>query len=98
MTDPAKLQAIGAIEELKPQIEDAKEKRNRLIDRLVDSLNRLRDDSAGYTHDCDASQVADAARRITEAQRALMDLVNERNAHADRANRPRLVTRAIVIA
>ena len=79
-------------------VQSSKNARNRLISKLCENLGNLRDDSAGYVRDCNVSQLDDMLRKVIDAQRELMEHVRQHNAHADAAERSRILTRAIVIA
>ena len=94
----AKDLARGQCARLLEQVEALRGERNRLINKLIENLGNLRDDSAGYVRDCNVSQLDDMLRKVIDAQRVLMEHVREHNTCADAAERSRILTRAIVIA
>ena len=94
----AKDLANGKCDRLSAKVESLRGERNRLISKLTENLGNLRDDSAGYVRDCNASQLDDMLRKVIDAQRELMEHVRQYNAHVDGADRSRILTRSIVIA
>ena len=101
MTDNEKAEritALGSIVDLKSDIEDLKEKRNKLLSSLLEALSSIKSNHSGHVIDYETTQFDDIVHKLHSTQYTLMSKIAESNRHAECANASRILTRKISIA
>ena len=92
-----KVDALGNMAILKPDIDDLKEKRRKIIARLHEALSNIGSDRGGYIIDYTTTHIDDLVQSLHTTQHALMVKVDESNRHAERAGTGRILTRTITV-